>query len=135
MTTNKLISIICLWDGIEFLPYLSKAMAGLVDETVVVYSHWSNHKKYIKHDLPSLPGFKYFNWEPRPGDVHRNETNKRNFGLKIAEQRGATHILMQDVDEFYLRDEFLREKERIYANDLNGTVCSLACYLKHPTLW
>src|SRR5690606_24751768 len=41
----------------------------------------------------------------------------------------------QDVDEFYLRDEFLREKERIYANDLNGTVCSLACYLKHPTLW
>ena len=42
---------------------------------------------------------------------------------------------MQDVDEFYDPDEFEREKERIYRNDLNGLVCGLRCYIKKPTLW
>lgn len=133
---NKLVSIVCLWDGGELLPFLIESHKKLVDQIVVVYSNKSNFGNWIDHSFKNHDNVKYVHWEPKPGlQAHVNEANKRNFGLKVAINEGATHILMQDVDEFYLSNEFNEEKERIYSNDINGLVCKLHCYFKSPELW
>lgn len=133
----KLISIVNLWDGGELLPYLMDATLPHVDEMIVIYSNLSNYGERIEHYFYELPAFvTLVNWEPSiKMPAHKNEVAKRNYGLKYAIDRGATHILMQDMDELYMPDDFEREKERVYMNNLNGLVCGLRCYFKEPTLW
>lgn len=64
-----------------------------------------------------------------------SETDKRNYGLQIARNKGYTHFIMCDTDEFYDAEEFLREKERFHVNpNLAGLVCRTKVYVKSPTL-
>lgn len=137
MEKRKLISIVNAWDGTEFLPFLMDATLPHVEEIIIVYSNQSNFGDMIAHDFYEMEAFaKAIQWEPNTGlPPHKNEAAKRNFGLKCAIERGATHIIMQDVDEFYDADEFERDKELIYRYDLNGLVCGLRVYVKEPTLW
>lgn len=132
---NKLIAIIPMWDGGEFLPFLIPNLQRQVDEIVVVWSRYSNFRNELSHELIEYDKTHYVNWEPRKGrPPHDNETEKRNYGLMAAIEFGASHILMCDVDEFYLTEDFNLEKERLYSSNLNGFVCGLRCYFGSPTL-
>lgn len=132
---NKLIAIVNLWDGGEFLPFLIPNLQKQVDEIVVVWSRMSNFGNVIQNELTPYERVTYVNCEPlkwqRP---HQNEAQKRNHGLKAALEMGATHVLMCDVDEFYETEAFNTEKDRIYSSGLNGFVCGLQCYFGSPTL-
>lgn len=76
------------------------------------------------------------NWEP---DLrfppHRNEIDKRNFGLQAARAMGFTHFIMMDCDEIYDHDEFKAERDRIAkTQQYDGYVCGCKVYIKEPTL-
>ena len=128
----KLCAIYNVWDDWDLLKYSIDNITPLVDGVIVVYSEKSNFGEFSpKVDL----GGQYFNFEPYPKqDARENETNKRNFGLQKARESGYTHFIMMDADEFYERDEFLKEKKRIEDNNYAGLVCRVKCYLKSPTL-
>lgn len=136
----KVAAIISAWsDCKELLPYCIENIAPVVDGVIVVYSEYSNH---FNHDdsltelvFKRLP-CQWVKLEPEKGrSPHDNETRKRNFGLEAARNQGFTHFIIMDSDEFYIRDEFLAEKENIERFDLNGLVCPLKVYIKSPTLW
>lgn len=132
----KLTAIICLWDGEEFLPYLVPNLQEQVDEILIVYSRTSNFGERLDYPLPKFERTRYINFEPiQSHGPHTNETRKRNFGLRLAINEGATHVLMCDVDEFYDTHEFNAEKERIYSSGINGLVCGLRCYFGLPDLF
>lgn len=135
MIRNKLIAVINLWDGGELLPYQLDNIAPMVDEVKVVYSNYSNYNEKMIHIFKPREKVEYVNWEPDQGQSpHTNEINKRNFGLEVARDVGATHFIMLDCDEFYDEEEFEEEKERIYKYDLNGLVGSIIEYFGEPTL-
>ena len=126
---NKLIAIVNLFDGEEMLPFLINNIKPHVDGIIVVWQDVSNwgesYTPKLIHDSKTI----YSHYVPKKAiPPHQNETAKRNFGLQKAIAFGATHILMMDVDEFYDSNDFAREKERIYKNNLNGLVCQLECF-------
>lgn len=135
----RLIAIISAWsDTKELLPFCIENLSPVVNKIIVVYSTVSNRgnkddsiSELVFSKLPC----QWVNYEPELGlACHENETRKRNFGLKLAKEQGYTHFLIADSDEFYKQDEFLREKNRIEENNLNGLVCSLKVFIKDPTL-
>jgi hypothetical protein len=135
MIRNKLIAVINLWDGGELLPFQLDNICPMVDKTFVVYSNFSNYGESITHVFPERDNVEYVNWEPeRSATPHGNEICKRNFGLQMAKNAGASHFLMLDCDEFYDHEDFEEEKDRIYKWDLNGLIGSVIEYFKEPTL-
>lgn len=126
----KLAAIFCVWGNPELLPYSLNSIDPLVDGIIVVTSKKSNFGEDAE-----LPLGGYFTFEPDPKkDARTNETDKRNFGLNIARRAGYTHFLMCDEDEFYLPEEFQKEKKRFENPKLMGLVCRVKCYFKSPTL-
>lgn len=124
----------CFGDCIELLPYIIQHTRPLVDGMIVIYSKRSNRGNYIDYTLP--PGdYMGFNWEPTQfRDAHQNEVTKRNFGLQKARELGFTHFLMQDCDELYEPEEFIKERNRFEIENLAGMVCRVKTYVKSPCL-
>jgi hypothetical protein len=134
MPDKKLVAIYNVWDDWEILFYSINNIRKLVDGVIVVYSTQSNsgEKSYIPQNWLSSD---LLICEPDlKKSLRENETFKRNAGLKKAKELGYTHFLMMDADEFYEPAEFLKEKERIFKNDLAGTVCRTKVYFREPTL-
>ena len=64
-----------------------------------------------------------------------SEMRKRNAGIDVARSHGFTHFLLADADEFYDAEEVEAEKIRFtQSKPLQGLVCGLKVYIKHPTL-
>lgn len=109
-------------------------MRPLVDGIIIIGSTLSN---YGEHS-PIPEEFKndeLFIMEPRMSNPLLSETDKRNYGLRIALEKGYTHFITCDSDEFYNPVEFLKAKERFNnENNLDGLVCQLQCFFKKPTL-
>lgn len=61
------------------------------------------------------------------------ELNKRQGCLDLAKQRGCTHYMSMDADEFYRAEEFARAKEKIEADGLDATAVHYVNYVT-PTL-
>lgn len=134
----RLSVIINTWaDTAELLPHCIDNYLPVCDDILVIYSDKSNHGVTIPFMVPmGHERVKYFQLEPDASLTPlQNETRKRNFGIDKAREQGSTHFLMSDADEFYLQSDFLREKNRLETNGLNGFVCRLKVYIKEPTLW
>lgn len=130
--------IVNAWaDTKDLLPYCLKNFLPVCDDIVVVWSNYSNYGVEIPFKFDFVdPKIRYTRFEPNLNKTpHENETMKRNYGLQKAIEKGSTHFLIADADEFYDHGEFEHEKERIERDKLNGLVCGLRVYFKKPTLW
>lgn len=139
MSNKKLVAIYVLWDDYDLFFESARNIRPLVDGVILIHGEYSNSGErcelmhFQKDQIHS--NFTHCIVEPDLNkSLRENETFKRNAGLKKAKELGFTHFLMMDADEFYEPNEFLKEKERIFKNDLAGTVCRTKVYFREPTL-
>lgn len=138
----RLCSIINSWvDSIELLPYCLDNHSQFCDHVIVVWSMTSNHGVYNDSTLEfiikynSNPKLTFHQLEPMSGmSPLVNETRKRNHGIDIARQKGFTHFIIADQDEFYIPEEMNRDKA-MFESGLNGLVHRLHVYVGKPSLW
>lgn len=129
----KLVAIYNIWDDWDLFELSFKNIRPLVDGVIVVWSRTSNFGE--ESTPPTINGDFFYQMEPdlsQPAQV--NERAKRNFGLELAKEAHYTHFLMMDADEFYEPEAFLKEKERIFKENIAGTVCKTKVYFKEPGL-
>lgn len=132
----KTAAIFCIWgDANDLINQAIENIVPCVDGVIVVYSNVSNFGNSLPVKLEKHAKTQVWNLEPGLNLApHKNETSKRNYGINIAKKQGYTHFIVMDFDEFYHQDEFMREKERIYRDNLIGLVCRLKVHFKSPTL-
>jgi hypothetical protein len=130
----KLCAIFHCWGDWYLLEHAVKHMRPLVDGVIIIGSSKSNYGEYF--EIPEdFKTHEMFIREPQFSHPMNSETEKRNYGLKIASEQGYTHFINCDSDEFYHPEEFLREKQRFIDNpNLQGLVCATQVYFKSPTL-
>lgn len=137
---NRTVVIYNVWaDAIELLPFSLKNILPMVDHAIIVWSESSNYgeieKNYLYDHIPVSEKISLFRWEP---DLNKpaaeNERAKRNYGLFQAKKMQFTHFLMADADEFYVPEQFLKAKERIFKENFAGMVCPLDVYFGSPEL-
>lgn len=128
----KFAAIFIAWaDCADLLPYAVENIRPVVDEVFIVWSRASNHGQEAEYELPK--GCTLIQWEPVRRAPSLNELAKRNIGLEAVKAAGFTHFIMMDADEFYVMEDFEREKGRIEDKDL-GTVARVKTYFGRPTL-
>lgn len=139
----RLASIINVWaDCVELLPFCIKNHLEFCDGVIVVWSQYSNHGvkndavlEYILangHDSR----VEFVQCEPWRGVTPLNsETRKRNHGIATAREKGFTHVLISDADEFWDAEVMKALKIKCEANGTNGYVHPLKVFIKEPTLW
>lgn len=136
------IAVYNVFDGLELLPYSVKNIEPLVEGIVFVYQDISNYGEFQDtgediYDLVSTlkveTGIVHYTPDLRVSAAE-NERRKREAGLSVAGRMGGTHFLDIDCDEFYVAEEFLKEKARVLNSDLNGLVCKSVVYFSSPTL-
>jgi hypothetical protein len=137
----KLAAIYNTWGDEDLLKKSIDNILPVVDLVIVVYSSTSN----FGEKLPSK-GECIMIWTNEPvffkrmepdlkKTARQNETAKRNYGLEVARELGATHFLTMDADEFYERETFLKDKERFHVeSELQGLIATCTTYFKSPTL-
>jgi len=129
----RLVAIYNVWHDWDILEYSLKNIEPLVDGVIIVASTMSNHNEFSH--IPDKFKDRVVIREPQFHHPIHSETDKRNYGLKIAKEQGYTHFLTCDSDEFYEPEPFLKQKAR-FLNELNlaGLVCDCQTYFKSPTL-
>lgn len=133
---NRLAAIFCVWgDSNDLIDYSLDNILPCVDGVIIIYSNKSNFGNYKEfYTRVEDSKIKSFNWEPEPSYMpHYNETAKRQYGLDQAKQLGFTHFIFVDGDEMYKDHEFIKDKQLVYDNDLNGIVHRLKVFFKKPT--
>jgi hypothetical protein len=131
----KLAAIYNVWDGDEHLKGSMECLKAHVDLFVIVYQHVSNFGEYY------MPNFRqystevetnYIKYDPKIGHGSLNEKAKRNKGIDYARDRGCTHFLTIDCDEYY--EDFGACKKLYIDSGYEGSVCKMYTYFKRPTL-
>lgn len=133
----KLAAIYNIWDGCELLPGSMKTIIDHVDQIIIIWQDVSNYgEKYNPMDdikcLDLLGKVSFIKYEPVVGAGMYNEKQKRNIGINIAREKGCTHFLHIDCDEYY--EDFGAAKELYIRSGKPGSVCKLYTYFKLPTL-
>jgi hypothetical protein len=130
----KIAAFFIVWGDEGLLTHAIRNIAPVVDKVFVVYSRYSNFGE-IDTQLDFVDDAEYLHFEPdqakKPAE---NERAKRNFGLDQLRERGFTHFIMLDGDEFYEQEAFKRELTRFSDPNLKGLVCPLKCYFRTPYL-
>lgn len=127
----RLAAIYNIWNDWDLLEHSLRNIRPLVDGVFIIASITSNHGE------TSLIRFwdDVYVREPQQRDPRASETDKRNYGLRLARINGYTHFLTMDADEFYEPEPFLHEKQKFIDNpDLAGLVCQCQTYFKSPQL-
>lgn len=137
----KLCACINAWgDTLDLLPYCIENILPFVYKVIVVWSERSNYGEIDTEMRLFADNYKnkntiFKNIEPDlKKSPAQNETDKRNYGLKMAIDNDCTHFISMDSDEMYDQMDFLKEKERFLNPNLNGLVCGSQVYFKHPWL-
>lgn len=131
----KLAAIFCVWNDWDMLAYAANNIRPVVDGVIIVGSVMSNYKYPSR--IPDEFYSELHHFEPDfifGSSVSDNETAKRNSGLRKAREEGYTHFIMMDADEFYVREDFIKEKQRFDNPELAGLVCASQVYFKSPRL-
>ncbi len=129
----RLVAIYNVWDDWGMLEYSTQSIEDLVDGVVIVASEYSNYGEFSP--IPEIWKASVFLREPQSKRPRESETDKRNFGLKIARELGYTHFLTMDADEFYENEPFLKAKELFHMEpSVKGIVCTCTTYFKSPKL-
>jgi len=132
-----------VFNGSETIYDVIKSYRTVADHISVVFQFVSNHgnpcEEKMVQILDRLKSEGYVDdiltYEPLKNYQPKlNELNKRNMGLKLAKEKGMTHFITADTDEFYDIDEFIKAKQIIEENDYDGTFCEILSYYKTPEL-
>jgi hypothetical protein len=62
-----------------------------------------------------------------------HEISKRDVGRRVCLERGASHVLLMDTDEFYLEEELRFGMRMVEEKGYETTACRMRLFLKHPT--
>lgn len=119
---KKLALTINAFDASELLHDLILEIRDQVDWVAAIYqkkSYWKNPMD--RKDMAELERLKslglvdeLIEFKPDFGNYSRNqECEKRNMGIKLMAERGCSHVLNIDADEFYDKDQFRYAKEKI----------------------
>lgn len=131
----KLGCVINAWDGIELLKYSMMSVENHVDVFIIVFQNISNYgEQYAPLGDMDLQGFDYVLklYTPEIGHGAKNETAKRNLGIKTALDLGCTHFISMDCDEMY--EDFGKAKQEYIDSGADGSVCKMFTYFRRPTL-
>lgn len=134
-----------VFDGVELLESAIKSIREAVDYVHINYQMYSNHDEWISdEDLEILVNLLnsdlvdgYSCYEPNFDlNPSLNEFLKRNSALNYAKQldKGFTHFLSLDADEYYKLDEFIEAKKIIEENNYVTTACHVQGYQRLP-IW
>ncbi len=130
-----------VYDGEEILEASIRSIRSSVDYINVVWQRISWYgepaSKTLEPLLQRLLKEKLIDelieFEP---DIHRkpgkNETMKRNIGLKAARKAGCTYFMTMDTDEFYKKEELQEAKEFILKNNITHSYVSQNVYGLNP---
>lgn len=131
----RLTAIYNVWHDYDLLKLSIENIRPVVDNIIVVASEKSNYGEISPIPTWLLEGNDLVIFEPTHSQAMVSETDKRNVGLAVARSQGYTHFIMMDADEFYVREDFIKEKQRFIDNpDLAGLVCASQVYFKSPKL-
>jgi hypothetical protein len=136
---KKLGLTINAFDASEMLEDLIAEIRDQIDWVAAIYqkkSYWKNPMD--PRDMAELNRLKGMGLvdeliEFKPNYLRysrEQETDKRNMGIEIAKQRGCSHILNIDADEFYDKDQFRVAKQMINENGWPITYWSYVNYYK-----
>jgi hypothetical protein len=139
MAIKKLGLTINAFDASELLEDLIKEIRDQVDWVAAIWqakSYWKNPMS--KSDMDQLKHLKeiglideLIEFKPNYTKYSREqECDKRNMGIDIAQQRGCSHVLNIDADEFYDADQFRYAKNIIATKGYTITYCSYVNYYK-----
>lgn len=139
----KLAAIYNVWDGVELLKGSIDCIKKDVDLIIIVYQRVSNFGEQYD-PMPEMQGIflpfpagddttDILFCEYVPTSMHgaKNETAKRNKGIEIAREKGCTHFVHLDCDEYY--KNFHEAKKMFIDSGKDGSVCRLFTYFKSPT--
>jgi hypothetical protein len=129
----KLAAIYNVWDGEEHLDNSYKSIKDYCDIVIAVVQIKSNHGEIYNGGLKEVQrlGIDYIMYEGVNNySPMRNETAKRNIGIRKAFDLGATHYVLMDCDEVY--PDFAKGKEMAAKHD--ATVCKMVTYFGNETL-
>lgn len=139
-----------VFDGIELLEYSIKQIREHVDFIHVAYQDisWFGlpilqedretldrlHRKKLIDSLEKFSNFKNLGKVDtrKIGTSKLFERKKRQFGLNACLNKGCTHFMSMDVDEFYKAGEFAAAKQMIIDEDLSLTSCRFINYVNLP---
>jgi len=136
---KKLCLTINAFDASELLETLITEIRDQVDYVVAFYQDISYCGNPIDpNDLEELHRLKklelineLIKFEPDFSKPHREqETDKRNMGIQMMKEKGYSHILNIDADEFYDPDQFREAKSQINKNGWPITYWSYVNYYK-----
>lgn len=129
----RLVGIFHCWSDWSLLKYAVKNLRPVVDGIIIIGSTRSNYGEFSP--IPSeWHNEELFVREPKFNIPLYSETEKRNYGLKIAREKGYTHFITLDSDEYYKQSDFLKIKAKFNNLDLKGIVCPCVVFFKSPDL-
>ena len=139
MAIKKLGITVNSFDATELLEQLITEIRDQVDWVAAIYqkkSYWKNPMD--KKDMDEINRLKeiglideLIEFKPNFAKYSREqECDKRNMGIEIAKQRGCSHILNIDADEFYDAEQFRTAKEMINKNGWPITYWSYVNYYR-----
>jgi hypothetical protein len=125
------------------LPFCIKNHLQFCDGVIVIWSqhsnHWNKDDSVLEYILANGhdPRVHFEQLEPMRGHAPLfNETRKRNHGIDIARQKGFTHVIVGDADEFWDHEVMERLKIKFENNPgMNGFVHPLKVFIKEPILY
>lgn len=127
----KLCAIYNVWSDWELFKHSLYHMLPMVDGYILVASERSNYGEFS--EIPDEWIDKNcIIYEPNGLAPMQSETHKRNLGINKARDKGYTHFVMMDADEFYDPKEFIEAKETI--GEKHGLVCRSKVYFGSPDL-
>jgi hypothetical protein len=141
MEKIRLAAIFNVWDGDELLAGAIKCVYDHVNEVIIVWQDVSNFgEKYMPREVEIIISMQQkgvkgkitlVKFDPRVEiGGQMNERAKRNLGLDIARDKGCTHFIALDCDEYY--EHFGTAKEMFLNSHHKGSVCKMRTYFKSP---
>ena len=137
----KLIAIYNVWDSEELLEGSIRQIREHVDFVYVVYQVTSNAGEYNESGREEVLRLakaglvdEYKLFTPNASKPMHSETRKRQIGINYAREKGFTHFLHMDCDEYYDSKQFAQAKAYIDYESIDGSVCKIQTYYKRPTL-
>jgi len=135
----KLGLIINVFEGTEHLEAILTELRGCVDLVVLLWQKVSYFGTPLapedREEVKRLRGTPLVDecvefFPNLAKDPLTQERTKRNLAVHIARERGMSHVLVIDSDEFYLKEPFLLAKAEIEEHGFVATYCTYINYYK-----
>jgi hypothetical protein len=87
---------------------------------------------FRKNLIDEVHYFQIYDFAKTPQEAKILERQKRQEGQRILKNKGLSHNLEMDVDEFYKEDEFYKAKQMLIDMKVDFSACHFINYYKDP---